>query len=72
MAATMGVSVAVMVSFTEAVACGGAGGGVLVPAPLSGMDWVKFDAAAVLVTLLRAALSVNVMVPVGVPEGGAA
>ena len=32
---------------------------------------MKFDAAAVLVTLLRPALSVNVIVPVGVPEDGA-
>ena len=62
-----------MVSFTGAdtVVGGGDGGSVLVSAPLSGMDWVKFDPAAVLVRLLKAALSVNVIVPVGVPEDGA-
>ena len=66
------VSVTVMVSFTETdtLVEGGEGGTVLVPAPLRGMDWVKFEPAAVLVRLLRAALSVNVMVPVGVPEVG--
>jgi hypothetical protein len=67
------VSVTFMVSFTETdtVVEGGAGGAVLVPAPLRGMVWVKFDPAAVLVRLLKAALSVNVIVPVGVPEDGA-
>ena len=69
----MGVSVTVMASFTEAdsVLGGGDGGAVLVPTPLSGTDCVKFDPAAVLVRLLRAALSVNAIVSVGVPEGGA-
>ncbi len=71
MATTRGMSCAVMVSFTEGAACGGAAGAVLVPAPLSGTAWVKFDATGVLVRLLIAALSVNVMLPVGVPEGGA-
>ena len=68
-----GVSVTVMDSFTGADTLddGGAGGAVLVPAPLSGTDWVKFDPAAVLAKLLRAALSVNVMESVGVPEDGA-
>jgi hypothetical protein len=62
-----------MVSLSEAgtVVAGGEGGAVLVPEPLSAMDWVKFDPAAVLVRLLRAALSVNVMLPVGAPEDGA-
>lgn len=67
------VSVTVMISFeeTDTVVEGGEGGGVLVPAPLSGMDWVKLGPAVALVRLLRAALSVNVIVPVGVPEVGA-
>ena len=56
---------------TGTVVDGGEGGAVLVPVPFSGMDWVKFDAAAMLVRLLRAALSVNVMAPVVVPEDGA-
>ena len=63
-----------MVSFsgTETVAEGGDGGAVLIPAPLSGIVWVKFDAAGVLVRLLSAALSVNVMVRRSAcPTGGA-
>ena len=63
-----------MVSFTggtDTEVGGDGGGAVLVPAPLRGMVWVKFDPDAVLVRLLSAALSVNVMLPVGAPEGGA-
>jgi hypothetical protein len=61
----------VSLSVTETVADGAGGGAVLVPEPLSGMDWVKFDPDALLVTLLSPALSLNVMMPVGAPEGGA-
>jgi hypothetical protein len=72
-AATTAVSLTVMVSFTgtDTVVEGGEGGIVPVPVPLSMTDCVKFGPVAVLVRLLRAALSVNVMVPVGAPEGGA-
>src|SRR5713226_808221 len=61
-----GVSVMVIVT----AAGGGGWGGVLLPAPLSAMDCVKLEPAGVLATLLRAALSVNVIVPlVAVPDG---
>lgn len=71
--ARTGLSVTVKVSFTATVKVlgGGVGGAVLVPAPLSGTVWVKFAAAGVLVRLLRAALSVKVIEPLGIPEDGA-
>jgi hypothetical protein len=67
---TVSVSVTVMVSFTEtATDVGGSDGApVLAPAAPSATDCVKFDPVDVLVRLLRPALSVKVMVPVGVPE----
>ena len=57
-------------SFTEtATDVGGSDGGpVPPPAPLSGTDCVKLHPDVALVRLLKLALSVNVMVPVGVPE----
>ena len=58
-------------SVSATVADGAGGGSVLAPEPFSPIDCVKFEPAAVLVRLLSAALSVNVMVPVGAPEGGA-
>src|SRR5260370_29398448 len=67
-----GVSVTAMVSVTGMLitAGGGGGGGALLPAPLSAMDCVKLDPVCRLATLLRPALSVNVMVPLGAgPEG---
>ena len=72
-AATIGVSLTVIDSLTgtDTLEGGGPGGAVLVPVPLRGTDWVKFDPAPELVRLLNAALSVKVMVSVGVPEGGA-
>src|SRR5229473_2396996 len=67
-----GVSVMVIVSVMGIVttAGGGGGGGAVLPAPLSAMDCVKLEPAWVLATLLRPALSVNVIVPLGAgPEG---
>ena len=68
MGAAVGVSAVRMVSLTDTDAVGG---GVLVPEPLSEMDCVKLDPDAVLVRLLRGALSVKTIEPVGLPEGGA-
>src|SRR6266851_2592163 len=67
-----GVSVTVIVSATGIVttAGGGGGGGVLLTEPLSAMDCVKPENACVLATLLRAALSVNVSVPLVAVPGG--
>src|SRR5260370_33990990 len=67
-----GVSVTVIVSVMGMVTTigGGGGGGAVLPAPLSAMDCVKLEPAWVLATLLRPALSVNVIVPLGAgPEG---
>ena len=73
-ACTPGVSVTVIDSLIVGIVTvkdGGAGGGVLLPAPWRGIDCVKFDPPRlVLVTLLRGELSVNVIVPFGaVPDG---
>jgi hypothetical protein len=68
---TVTVSATVMVSLsvgTVTVADGAGGAGVVVPVPLSERDWVKLDPAGVLVRLLKTALSVKVMVAVGVGE----
>src|SRR5260370_41625709 len=67
-----GVSVTVIVSVMGSVATagGGGGGGALLPPPFSAMDCVKFEPAGTLATLLRPALSVNVIVPLAAgPEG---
>jgi hypothetical protein len=62
-------SITVIISLTVGivmVAGGGGGGAVLLPSPFRAIDWVKFDPNVVLVRLLKAALSVNVSVPVSV------
>jgi hypothetical protein len=70
---TAGVSVTVIVSLIVGIVTvneGGAGADMLLPAPFNGIVWTKFGLTAVLVTLLKAALSVNVMAPFGgVPDG---
>jgi hypothetical protein len=55
------------------IVVGGAGGAAVVgTVVLSARDCVKLDPEAALVRLLNAALSVNVIVPLGVPLAGAA
>lgn len=63
------VSTTVIASLTEMDTDVGGSDGGPAPAPkaLSGTDCVKFDPEDVLVRLLKLALSVKVMVPVGVP-----